>query len=61
MTGPGLRQPMQLVGREVECAAIDSLLTDARAGAAGALVVRGEAGIGKSALLELRETARVAR
>jgi DNA-binding CsgD family transcriptional regulator len=42
---------MQLVGREVECAAIDSLLTDARAGAAGALVVRGEAGIGKSALL----------
>jgi DNA-binding CsgD family transcriptional regulator len=51
MTGPGLRQPMQLVGREAECAAIDSLLTGACAGAADALVVWGEAGIGKSALL----------
>ena len=52
MTSPALRpQPMQLLGRELECAAIDSLLTDAREGAAGALVFRGEAGIGKSALL----------
>jgi len=52
MTGPTpqLAGP-RLLGREAECAAIDWLLDDARAGAAGVLVVRGEAGIGKSALL----------
>ena len=52
MAGPGF--PQQLVpvrGRGRECAAINRLLADARAGAAGALVVRGEPGIGKSALL----------
>ena len=43
--------PARLPGREQECAAIGRLLADARAGAAGALVVRGEPGIGKSALL----------
>jgi DNA-binding CsgD family transcriptional regulator len=42
---------VQVVGRRRECAAIDRLLAGARAGAAGALVVRGEPGIGKSALL----------
>jgi DNA-binding CsgD family transcriptional regulator len=53
MTGPGLRQQaVRLLGRDRECAAIDALLQEARAGAAGALVVRGEPGIGKSALLE---------
>src|SRR5215469_16655668 len=53
MAGPGLpRQPVQVLGRGRECAALDSLLADARAGAAGALVVRGEPGIGKSALLD---------
>ncbi|MFI5905997.1 ATP-binding protein [Dactylosporangium sp. NPDC051541] len=41
-----------LHGREHECGLIDSLLDDARAGRSGVLVVRGEAGIGKSALLE---------
>ena len=41
-----------LVGREGECARIDSLLTEARSGRSGALVVLGEAGIGKSALLD---------
>ena len=41
-----------LVGREDQQAAIDRLLDGARAGRSGALVVRGEAGIGKSALLE---------
>src|SRR5215471_11383236 len=52
MAGPGLpRQPVQVLGRGRECAALDSLLADARAGAAGALVLRGEPGIGKSALL----------
>ena len=40
-----------LVGRAPELAAIDELLGDARAGASGALVLRGEPGIGKSALL----------
>src|SRR5215471_12254114 len=53
MTGPGLpQQAPWLLGRDRECAAIDALLADGRAGAAGALVVRGEAGIGKSALLD---------
>ncbi|MEU6036156.1 AAA family ATPase [Actinomadura sp. NPDC047616] len=44
-----------LYGREAELAEIDRLLADARAGRSGALVVRGEAGIGKSALLEHAE------
>lgn len=41
-----------LHGREAEQATIDDLLTGARAGRSGALVLRGEAGIGKSALLD---------
>jgi DNA-binding CsgD family transcriptional regulator len=41
-----------LVGRGAEEAAVERLLTNARAGQGGALVLRGEAGIGKSALLE---------
>src|ERR687886_1994153 len=41
-----------LYGREAECSAVDRLLDDARAGAGGALVVRGAPGVGKSALLE---------
>jgi DNA-binding CsgD family transcriptional regulator len=49
MAGPGA--PVRLSGREQECAVIDRLLAGARAGAGGALVVRGEPGIGKSALL----------
>jgi DNA-binding CsgD family transcriptional regulator len=54
MTGLGLqeRESPRLLGRESECAAIDRLLQDARTGAGRALVVRGEAGIGKSALLD---------
>jgi len=52
MAGPGLQQAAQLLGREAECAVIDRLLDAARAGAGGALVVRGEPGIGKSALLD---------
>ncbi|ADG79197.1 Transcriptional regulator, LuxR family OS=Tsukamurella paurometabola (strain ATCC 8368 / DSM/ CCUG 35730 / CIP 100753 / JCM 10117 / KCTC 9821 / NBRC 16120/ NCIMB 702349 / NCTC 13040) OX=521096 GN=Tpau_2594 PE=4 SV=1 [Tsukamurella paurometabola] len=43
---------MTLVGRDGECARIDRLLAGARADRGGALVVRGEPGIGKSALLE---------
>src|SRR5215469_13398555 len=52
MAGPGLQQASRLLGRESECAAIDRLLDDACAGTGGALVVRGEPGIGKSALLD---------
>ena len=45
------REPARLLGREAELARIDELLAAARAGTSGALVVRGEAGIGKTALL----------
>ncbi|WP_067865323.1 helix-turn-helix transcriptional regulator [Nocardia shimofusensis] len=41
-----------LYGRESEQARIDQLLGDARAGRSGALVLRGEPGVGKSALLD---------
>jgi hypothetical protein len=52
MASPELQQPtVGLVGRERECAVINRLLEDARGGVSGSLVVRGEAGIGKSALL----------
>jgi len=44
-----------LVGRELECARIDRLLALARSGRAGSLVVRGEPGIGKTALLDYAE------
>ena len=41
-----------LIGREQECMEIAALVDDARGGRSGALVVRGEPGIGKSALLD---------
>src|SRR5258705_5063446 len=44
--GPGL------VGRRVEREALNQLLDDVRAGRSRVLVVRGEPGVGKSALLE---------
>jgi hypothetical protein len=44
--GQGLR------GRKDECDVLDRLLTDVRAGRSQVLVVRGEPGVGKSALLE---------
>ena len=40
-----------LVGREAEVATLEGLLTAARLGKSGALLLRGEAGIGKTALL----------
>jgi DNA-binding CsgD family transcriptional regulator len=43
------------VGREAERERIDTLLSGARAGSGGALVLRGEPGIGKSALLRYAE------
>src|SRR5690348_8417954 len=41
-----------LQGRQIQQAAIDALLEQAGAGASGALVLRGEPGIGKTALLD---------
>lgn len=41
-----------LIGRESECARIDRMLEVAQGGRSGALVIRGDAGIGKSTLLE---------
>jgi DNA-binding CsgD family transcriptional regulator len=42
----------RLLGRRSECAALAELLASVRTGSSRALVLRGEAGIGKSALLE---------
>ncbi|MFC7099525.1 AAA family ATPase [Nonomuraea rubra] len=47
-----LRPEPGLLGRRVECEALDRLLGEVRAGRSRVLVVRGEAGVGKSALLE---------
>jgi DNA-binding CsgD family transcriptional regulator len=41
-----------LVGREADCARIDDMLGRARRGRSGTLVIRGEAGLGKTALLD---------
>ena len=41
-----------LLGRRNECAVLDGLLEAVRAGRSGVLVVRGEAGVGKTTLLE---------
>ena len=41
-----------LVGRERECGELERLLADARRGVSRALVLRGEAGVGKTSLLE---------
>ena len=49
---PGTRTlALVLVGRTAERDRIDALLAAARGGSSGILVLRGEAGIGKSALL----------
>jgi len=46
-----------LLDREHECRELDQLLDSARRGPSGALVIRGEAGIGKTALLDYAATA----
>ena len=51
MTTRHQRDPPHLLGRRRECETLDQLLTDARGGRSGVIVVRGEAGAGKSALL----------
>ena len=45
-----------LVGRTAQCAAIDQVLAGARDGLSGVIVLRGAAGIGKSALLDYAMT-----
>ena len=44
--------PRALLDRQRECALLDELLEAARAGRGGIMVIRGEAGIGKTALLD---------
>src|SRR5262245_23134471 len=44
--------PTVLRGRDVEQATLDRLIADARDGRSHALVIRGEAGVGKTALLD---------
>src|SRR5271169_2248985 len=45
------RRNVMLWGRREECGALDGLLADVRAGRSRVLVMRGEPGIGKTALL----------
>ncbi len=49
-SGPGKLPP--LYGRRRECAVLDELLEQVRRGRSTGLVLRGEAGVGKTALLE---------
>ena len=51
MTSPRFERPKPLAGRGAQGARLDRLLADARAGQSAVLVLRGEPGIGKTALL----------
>jgi DNA-binding CsgD family transcriptional regulator len=42
----------ELIGRVEECAELDGLISDVRSGNSRVLVIRGEAGVGKTALLQ---------
>src|SRR6201981_3550936 len=42
----------RLIGRDAECGELDSFLEALRRGESRSLVIRGEAGVGKTALLE---------
>jgi DNA-binding CsgD family transcriptional regulator len=50
--GSPVRASHALVGRDIERRGLEALIAGARNGAGGVLVLRGEAGIGKSALLD---------
>src|SRR2546421_2558030 len=53
MAGGGLAPDgLMLRGRQHECAVLDRLLEGGRVGRSGVLVLRGRAGVGKTALLE---------
>ncbi|MGP3915171.1 helix-turn-helix transcriptional regulator [Nonomuraea sp. 10N515B] len=47
---------LQLRGRQIECETLDQLVARVQAGHSSVMVVRGEAGIGKTALLEYART-----
>jgi AAA ATPase domain len=49
---PAPVRPTRLRGRESECAQLDALIVDVSRGESRSLVLKGEAGIGKTALLE---------
>src|SRR6202035_2232338 len=52
MSGPVLSSGGRLLGREREREVLDRLLDGVRGGRGGVLVVHGEAGVGKTALLD---------
>src|ERR1700758_405178 len=52
MAHPGVRKPAGLTGRLSERDVLDRVVADVRAGEGRALVVRGEPGVGKTALLD---------
>lgn len=54
---PSAETNRKLLGRQRECSALDDLLAAARGGQGKVLVLRGEAGIGKTALLGYLENA----
>jgi DNA-binding CsgD family transcriptional regulator len=49
---PGWRRAAELAGRRTECGVLDTLIGAVRTGGSRALVLHGEPGIGKTALLE---------
>jgi DNA-binding CsgD family transcriptional regulator len=51
-TSQDRRHAPTLLGRRAECAALDQLLADVLAGQSRVIVLRGEAGVGKTALLD---------
>jgi DNA-binding CsgD family transcriptional regulator len=50
--GCRVRETVELIGRRAECAVLDELVEAVRGGESRALVIHGEAGAGKSALLD---------
>ncbi|GAA1368740.1 helix-turn-helix transcriptional regulator [Catellatospora chokoriensis] len=52
MSASATETPVGLIGRRRESAALERVLADARAGTSAVLVLRGEAGIGRTALLD---------
>ncbi|MHB9849180.1 AAA family ATPase [Streptomyces krungchingensis] len=52
MSVPGIDAQVGLLGRDRELAALEQVLATAQAGSSAVLVLRGEAGIGKTALLD---------
>jgi predicted ATPase len=51
VSGVSTAEPAELLGRAEECAALDRLLSQVLAGESRVIVLRGDAGVGKSALI----------